>query len=353
MSKPVRRLLWTGVFVALTGILAAIARFFPAFWFSFYTDLSRSAMGVLGRITGIFPFCLWQVLLILAVLGALAGLVWCLRDHRFWDWLTGLLEGLSLFALLFVALWGLNHFAPQIGEQIGLKVTEYTVSQLKEAAAYYAVRASEASLLVDRNEAGDVEFPGFSDMAAEAAACYDALAQDQPRFAGGPRRVKPLLGSPAFGYMGITGVFFAATGEPGVSTETYVISQPFTMCHELGHGLAFAAEEEANYCGFLACMASGDPAFRYSGWYNAYIYCSNALYEIDPDAARDLWRLCSPELIHDCNVHIEFNQQYEGAVQEAAQAVNDAYLKAFQEEGTRSYGLVTDYLIAHYLSREE
>ena len=36
-------------------------------------------------------------------------------------------------------------------------------------------------------------------------------------------------------------------------------------------------------------------------------------------------------------------------MQKAAQAVNNAYLKAFTEAGTKSYGQVVDYLIAEYL----
>ena len=154
--------------------------------------------------------------------------------------------------------------------------------------------------------------------------------------------------------MGTTGVFVCLTGEPTVSTDCFPLAQPFTVCHELGHSLAVAAEDEANYCAYLACMASDDPLFRYSGCYEAFIHCFNALHEVNPSAAQKLWDLCSDELIHDCNVNITHNQQYEGKVQEAAQAVNDGYLKAFdQPEGVRSYGLVADYLIAAYLAQQE
>ena len=126
------------------------------------------------------------------------------------------------------------------------------------------------------------------------------------------------------------------------------MTQPFTICHELGHSLAVAREDEANYLGFLACRASGSELFRYSGYYSAFIYCYNALYAENPTAARSLWDRCPEELIHDANVHVEHNKQYEGKVQEAAQAVNDAYLKTFDEAGVKSYGLVVDYLIAEY-----
>ena len=45
----------------------------------------------------------------------------------------------------------------------------------------------------------------------------------------------------------------------------------------------------------------------------------------------------------------EHYAQYEGKVQDAAQKVNDAYLKVFSEEsGVQSYGEVADLLIAWY-----
>ena len=56
-------------------------------------------------------------------------------------------------------------------------------------------------------------------------------------------------------------------------------------------------------------------------------------------------------MIHDSDVHVEHNRQYEGKIQEAAQAVNDAYLRSFDEPGVKSYGLVVDYLIAEYLKQ--
>ena len=160
-----------------------------------------------------------------------------------------------------------------------------------------------------------------------------------------------LKGLKVGGQIGTTGIFVCLTGEAGVSTETYVLSQPFTLCHELGHSLAVARENEANYLGFLACRASRDELFRYAGWYSAFIYCYNALYAESPASARALWDRCSEEVIHDSDVHVEHNRQYEGKIQEAAQAVNDAYLRSFDEPGVKSYGLVVDYLIAEYLKQ--
>lgn len=350
MFKPIRNLIGAGVLAALTAAAVGLARFLPELWFSFYTDFSRKAMGVLGAAFGWVPFPVWEGLLVLLVVGLIAGLIYAVKHRKLLGWLTGVLEGAVLLVFLFMGLWGLNHFAPTIGEQTGLAVREYSVDQLKEAAAWYAEQASYYSQGVERDENGDVVLPDFAELAEEAAAAYDQLAEYNERFAIPIRQVKPLLAGKAFAYMGTAGVFVCYTGEAAVSTETFPLSQPFTLCHELGHSLAVAREDEANYLGFLACRASGNELFRYSGWYSAFIYCYNALYAENPSAARSLWDRCAEELLHDSDVHVEHNKQYEGKVQDAAQAVNDAYLKTFDEAGVKSYGLVVDYLIAEYLN---
>ena len=348
MFKPVRHLIGAGILAVLTAAAIGLARFLPDFWFSFYTEFSRTAMRYLGAAFGWVPFPVWELLLALLIVVLIAGLIYAIRKARVLGFLTALAELIVLLVFLFTGLWGLNGFGPTIGEQTGLEVKEYTTDQLKQAAAWYADQASAWSLRVERDDNGDVKLPEFSAMSDAAAAAYGRLAEENERFANPAPRVKPLLGSEAFAYMGTTGIFVCLTGEAGVSVETFPLSQPFTLCHELGHSLAVAREDEANYLGFLACRASEDPLFQYSGWYSAYIYCYNALYGENAKAARALWERCTPELVHDTNVHVEHNQQYEGKVQEAAQAVNNAYIKTFDEAGVKSYGLVVDYLIAEY-----
>lgn len=352
MFKPIRHLIGSAVLALLCAAAVGLARFLPGFWFSFYTDFSRSAMSVLGAALGWVPFPVWEILLALLILALPFGLADAVKKARVLGFLTAVLELLVLLVTLFMGLWGLNHFAPAIGEQTGLEVREYSLQELKDAAAWYAEQASAWADQVERDAAGNVVLPDFAAMSDTAAAAYDKLGAAQPRFANPAPRVKPLLVSEAFAYMGTTGVFVCLTGEAGVSTSTYPIAQPFTICHELGHSLAIAREKEANYVAFLACRASEDPLFRYSGYYNAFIYCYNALYGQEASAARALWKKVSQNLIHDSDVHVEYNKQYEGKVQQAAQAVNDAYIKTFDEAGVKSYGLVVDYLIAEYLAAQ-
>ena len=125
---------------------------------------------------------------------------------------------------------------------------------------------------------------------------------------------------------------------------------PFTMCHELAHRLTVAAEDEANFCAFLACLENDDPAFQYSGWYSAFVYTYNALYAVDRTLAAQVWERAGETLRRDCRRANDHYDQFEGQVQDAAQKANDTYLKVFREEsGVQSYGEVADLLIAWYL----
>ena len=132
-------------------------------------------------------------------------------------------------------------------------------------------------------------------------------------------------------------------------------SSVYTLGIDAAHRLrqarqAVAAEDEANFCAYLACMASEDDDFRYSGAFGAYIYCHNALSKVDKTAASQIWSSLSDSVVADIRAANEHYAQYEGKVQDAAQKVNDTYLKAFSEEsGVQSYGEAADLLIAWYL----
>ena len=85
-------------------------------------------------------------------------------------------------------------------------------------------------------------------------------------------------------YMGFSGYYNPFSGEAQVNTTIPRFVQPFTTCHEIGHQLGYAKEEEANFCGFLATKSSRDPAFRYSVYVDLYLYAASALYALDSTA---------------------------------------------------------------------
>lgn len=348
MLKPVRRVIAAGGFLFLTAVIFVLARYCPLTWFSFYPAASKAMLSAIGTVTGAVPFCLWELLLALLVIWGIVSLVLSLKKKHILRWLSGVLLLACILLFLFVGLWGLNHFGPKVSEKLGLEVREYSVEELKGATEYYAALASRYAEAVERNEDGSLAMPPFSELSDKAA--KEISSMPQPLFSSAAGTVKPLWSSRLLSYMGITGIYVDLTAEPGVNTETFETSLPYTMCHELAHSCAITAEEDANYCAFLICEHSEDALFLYSGYYSAYVYCHNALFKKDKAAATAIYGSNSPLLISDCNRASEYYDRFEGEVQEATKKVNDTYLKAFGEEkGVQSYGAVTDQLIAHFL----
>ena len=347
--RTVSRLILSAVFLVLTGLLAAVAIYLPEVFFSFYPGFSKGILTAMANVTGVFPFALWEIGLVLIVLLAVYFLI---KNRRFLSWLAGVALLASVLVFLFVGLWGLNHFDhTTIADRVGLEVTAYSADQLKSATRYMADQAGLWADQVERDADGNM-VTDFDLWAKKASDGYQVLAQNNNFFAGSDAPVKKLLSGRLFSYMGFTGIFMAFTAESNVNPETFSASLPFTMCHELAHRLTVAAEDEANFCAFLACRENPDPAFQYSCWYSAFIYTYNALYKADKSAASEIWNTMSATVREDClraNAHYD---QFEGQVQEVANKANDAYLKAFREEsGVQSYGEVADLLIAWYLQQ--
>ena len=266
--------------------------------------------------------------------------------------LTGSVKSISNATFLFTGLWGLNHFGPGVGETLGLDVREYSKEELIAATNYYAAQATQYAGTVQRDEQGRAQFADFQTLSKQAGDGYLSLRSAYPQFDGAVDPVKSLLSWRLFSQFGTTGIFICFTGESCVNPDTYEAWVPFTMCHEIAHRQAVAAEDEANFCAYLACMENPRNDFRYSGAFAAYIYCNNALAKVDRSAAASIWQNVADGVRADAQAANEHYAQYEGKVQDAAQKVNDAYLKAFSEEsGVQSYGEVADLLIAWYLQK--
>ena len=351
--RTIGRLLLSAIFLVLTVLLVLAAKYAPALVFSVYPALSRKALAAISSVTRAMPLAVWEILAGLAILWLLYTFVRIFTQHRsFLCWLAGIVLAVCVGLFGFAALWGLNHFGPTVGEQLGLSVREYTKQDLTQATEYYAAQVNRLSGAVSRDNQKLAHFESFQTLSGQAGAGYDALAKRYALFTGSHDPVKKLATWRMFSQFGITGIFVCFTGEACVNPDTYEVWLPFTMCHELAHRQTVAAEDGANFCAYLACMENESLEFQYSGAIAAYVYCHNALYKADKAAASEIWNSLTDGVRADIQAANTHYAQYEGKVQDAATKVNDTYLKAFSEEtGVQSYGEAADLLIAWYLQQ--
>jgi len=355
------RLLLALIFAALTGLLMFLFGRLSDLLFPGYRRFSRFVMRILSSITGLVPFAVWDIVIALIAVSSLAGLVLMLVKHRrFLSWFSRLALAVSCLFFIETAVWNLNHYGPRLKDEMGLTVEQYGSGELLEAFTYYFDRAAEAASLAEREADGTLTERDLGELCREAGMCYTPLESEFEVFRGGSKaRAKYVtVGSLVLPYLGISGEFVGFTGEATVLLGPDTVNHPFSLCHEVGHRLGIASEEDANFAAFLACTASDDPLFCYSGYYSAFIYCYNALADSDINALSELIESRSGSgyslLIADCDRAAEYYAQFDSPVEEVADAVTDAALKAFSEtDGIRSYSLVVNELIAWYYLRKE
>src|SRR6185369_11733527 len=70
--------------------------------------------------------------------------------------------------------------------------------------------------------------------------------------------IKPSMIGYIGNYLGFSGYYNPFSGEAQVNTTVPSYIKPFTTCHEIGHQLGYAKENEANFAGFLSAKSSNN-----------------------------------------------------------------------------------------------
>ena len=143
MIKPLRRLISSAAFLVLTGLMIFAAKKWSALVFAFYPKLSRKILAFLADLTAPIPVPVWELAVCALAVWLVVSLILSLRKSHFLRWLTGVLEIVCAGVFLFVAIWGLNYFAPPMQERLGFSVEQYTPQELREATEYYLAQANE------------------------------------------------------------------------------------------------------------------------------------------------------------------------------------------------------------------
>ena len=175
------------------------------------------------------------------------------------------------------------------------------------------------------------------------------LGEVYPQLAGWYPYPKPLAISRILSVQQLCGIYSPFTVEANYNREMPLYNIPHTICHELSHLKGYMREDEANFIGYLACVLSSSPEFRYSGYVMGWVYAGNALAAVDPDGYRTLRNQLPEAVLEDLAYNNRFWDRFEGKVAEVSTQINDSYLKAHsQEDGVRTYGRMVDLMLAYY-----
>lgn len=346
---------YTGYIVAaaallFTAVITLFAKNYGDLLDAFYPYMSRTVQSVLATISGLFPFVLWQaIVVVLAVLLVLSLIFLFIRKRSFIRWLGWVLAIASLVWTFHTSIHGLNFYASSLAEDMHMEIKTITAEELEQALIYFRDKANDLAQQLPRDEAGNLLYDDFDTLAEKAGDGYENLKMEgYSVFAGNTSPVKKLGWGRLYNAMGICGVTMAVTGEAAVVEDMPNMALPFVMCHEMAHRMAIASENDANFAAFLACEANEDIQFQYAAYYMAYRYCRNAL---GGSAAAQIHAGASDLLKADLRSYDEFyTQKKNQTATNVANAANNTYIQVSgDKEGVKSYGMVATQLVNWYL----
>lgn len=321
-------------------------------WYSngLYPIISRTQRIALGWI----PFSIGDILYASAIIYLIIKLVKLIKtvfrkqaDKKFWiRGFRKLVFFMMVIFVMFYSFWGLNYSRLGIERSLQLPVQQYSKDDLLAVVDQLVIRLNEldSSARVDRKS-----LHRKKDLFGEAFDAYDSLRKLEPALTYRSRSVKPSIYSYLGNYLGFTGYYNPFTGEAQVNTTVPVFVQPFTTCHEIGHQLGYAKENEANFAGFLSARSSSDAAFRYSVYFDMYLYSRRYLYNIDSNLLKQYDLRLSKKVKDDYRELRLFWKQHENPIEQIVDVLYGQYLRANQQpSGKLTYSEVIAWLIAYY-----
>ena len=361
MKKKPLWLKW--IFCVIPAILAAfmylILPHFPKFTeYVFTRGIFRIVAFPMEWIVSILPFSLTEAVVILGIPAIITLItIWVIniikKDNKLIVFEKGIRFGawcLSLGLLIFMLTDGANFSRLSVGELFKLPNRAYTAEDLYIVTSDLAKKASEAREKLNEDKNGcTVLSVKQSKLLLDADDSYNNIKKENPFLKTGVWRVKSVALSHYWSYTGYTGVYCPWLLEASINTDVPDWSKGHTAAHEIAHTMGFAKENECNFLAYLACATSGLADYEYSGYLQAYIYCSNALYKADRDLFNKAYAYCSEGVIRDLRQHNEYWDSFEGEVMESSQDFNDSFIKANGvESGVLSYDEMVELLLRYY-----
>lgn len=361
--KQLVKLLWLLLFPLALGMkeLAATNSPFVERYYSMgiYPIISQAVNFLFGWM----PFSAAEFILYFGILAILAYIVTQVvllvirreRLIRTFKLLVHLAMVISIGYFIFISFWGLNYYRQPLATTLGYKVAPRSVQDLKKLCLALTDAANQVRPDLSEDVHGVVMLEdGKSAMLKSIPSAYTSLSQEYPLFSAKYGPPKPVWQSRRMSFTETQGIFIPFTIEPNVNADIPDAFLASTAAHEVAHQYGFAREDEANFVGYLACMASGDKETEYSGLLMALTTSMNALYGYDADAYWEIYERYHDGIKRDLNAQSKYWSQFEGPVAETSSKMNNAYLKSNkQADGVNSYGRMVDLLLAQLADKNE
>ena len=313
-----------------------------------YPYISKFFRFILGWI----PFSFGDIVGLILILLLIKG-IYQLIKNRFKNSISLLLNftiALSIIYFCFYTFWGFNYFREPLAKNLNLQQATYSTEQLVKTTKKIVLELNKVHLQIVANDSMKVKVPySQKEIYQLATNGYQNLAFIYPQLTYQNTSIKSSLVSLFQSYNGTAGYINPITGEAQVNYMIPKTGYPTTTCHEMAHQIGWAAENDANFVGFLASIANDDLYFKYSGYRMAYNYCIGQVYKHDKAIASEIKNLVNKGIYKDYRDSYLHWKQFDNPLEPYLKKGYNSYLKANnQSKGIKSYSYVVDLLIAYF-----
>jgi hypothetical protein len=180
--------------------------------------------------------------------------------------------------------WGWNYARAPLETRVQFDPARVTPS----AAALLRTRAMAQMNALAAAAHARAELP--VDVEALRAAWLPAVQRAGDAWAPNVGAPKPSIADPFMLATGTSGFINPLTLNVALASDLLWFERPFDLAHEWSHDAAYAREDEANYLAILTCLRSDDPAVRYSGWFELFLYLPQKRRYAHREFAPLVWR---------------------------------------------------------------
>lgn len=281
-TKLSKKLPWNYPIYLFGGVIFILGCF-PVLVSNYYLSFCFKPLSLFLRsISNKFDFAIGEwgyLLIIISLIIKLIQNFWRNQAQlcipRFWLFqCVHLMNGLVKLYILFQLCWGLNYQKISPAVDFDLKVPKvYTEAQMDSLSLNLIAKLNHSRALLTDSQLKKIQ---FDELAALSVTQYDLVALNYPFL----QYRRPVIKKAVFAnwgdYFGYTAFYQPLTGEAIVRGDLPILTQPFTMSHEIAHQLGYASETEANFIAYVVGIESKDPLFNYSAQLQLFSYAQIA-----------------------------------------------------------------------------
>jgi hypothetical protein len=322
------------------AILIYLFGFYPNSIQKYYsTGFYPYISSALRFVSSIFPFAIGDIIYALLIGFVLYKIVRFYRQRKSLkraDRILVPLQILNFFLILYIIfkiVWGLNYSRPSVSEELGIGNEKYSVKELVVLGDYFIKKTNDLKLKQSKIPAYTI-----NELESKSAAAYAFMVQKNQLFRYQNPCLKSVLNSWMISKIGIEGYYAPLSGEANMNMNLPDFVKPYVSCHEIGHQLGIAYEDEANLLGYLTASNSPDVNYQYSANYEMLRYILFEIRMKSPDDYKLLYLKLLPQVLADFKTEKEFWRKYNGDMFGYMDAAFDSFLKLNnQKKGIDSY----------------